>query len=212
MEVIIIANGEVTGLGDLLSRFPKDTYIICADGAARHLVNLGLTPSLLVGDFDSIALEDLEWMKERAVELRQFPAKKDFTDSELALEYALELKPNGITIIGGIGSRWDHSLSNILFLDRLHGLGIKGRLIDAKGQLTITDNLIELEGEPGEIVSIIPLTEAVEGVTLKGLEYPLTNHYIPRGSSLGISNRLLGNQATISLKKGTLLVFQGREY
>ncbi len=211
MEVMIIANGDVSGLEGLLSRCSKDVYIICADGAARYLVAIGLVPNLLVGDFDSIAPEDLEWMKERNVNLRQFPVQKDSTDSELALEYALALKPHCITLLGGIGSRWDHSLSNILFLDRLRRQGIKARLINETGQLTITDSRLEIEGEPGEIVSIIPLSELAEGVTLKGLEYPLTNHDIPRGSSLGISNRLLEHRGLITLKKGVLLVYQGKE-
>lgn len=212
MEVVIIANGEIKQLDFLQGYLQRECYVICADGAAKYLVPLHIVPDLLVGDLDSISKEDLEWMTGQGVQIKKFPPRKDFTDSELALEYALELKPDQVTIVGGVGSRWDHSLSNIMFLDRLFQMGVKGKLINENSQLTITDRQLELSGEPGDIVSIIPLSETVEGVTLRGLEYPLTDHYIPRGSSLGISNRMLEYRATISLKRGTLLVYIGKEH
>lgn len=211
MEVMILINGEVSDLDFLKETLQQGDYLICADGAAKYLRAIDVVPDLMVGDFDSIAPEDFAWMKAKGVTLREFPARKDFTDSELALRYALELKPKKITLLGAVGSRWDHSLSNIMFLDHLHRLGVEGEIRNEKGFLTLVSSRTTLRGTPGDIVSLIPLSEQVTGVTLRGLEYPLTDHTIQRGSSLGISNQLIDAEGEITLKTGKLLVFIGRE-
>ncbi len=211
MEVIIIANGDLKNLDFLKGLIKEDNYIVCADGAAKFLVALEIEPNLLVGDLDSILEDDLTWMKEKGVEIRKFPTKKDFTDSELAVEYAMELKPNSITIIGGIGSRWDHSIGNIMLLNKMLNRGIVGKLMDENNELTITDGYLQMEGSIGDFLSIIPLTNKVKGVTLKGLAYPLTNHNFERGNTLGISNQFTETNATILVEDGVLLVCKSKD-
>ncbi|MBM7615842.1 thiamine diphosphokinase [Alkaliphilus hydrothermalis] len=209
MDIVIIVNGclNLKFLQNLLDKpSGENSKIICADGASKYLVPLGIVPHMLVGDLDSISQKDLDWMKEKGVELKKFPARKNFTDSELALEYAMGLNPKRITIIGAVGSRWDHSIANIMLLKRLLERGIAGRLVDDKNELTITNGQLLLEGKKGEYLSIIPISEEVKGVTLKGLEYPLTDHSFSMGSTLGISNQFKETKATVEVKEGTLLV------
>lgn len=211
MEVLIILNGDLNNLGFFKNLITEATYVICADGAARYLISMDITPDLLVGDLDSIAKEDLAWMKQKGVEVKKFPARKDFTDSELALEYALELNPLRVTIIGGVGSRWDHSLGNVMLLYKMLNNGVYGRLINEKNELTIVDGELTISGEPGDILSIIPITKEVRGVTLKGLEYPLTDHNFQMGDTLGISNQLATSEATVTIREGIILVCRSKD-
>lgn len=206
MEVTVVTNGHIENMDILKSVVENSDYVICADGAANYLKSLNIFPNLLVGDLDSINNDTLEWIKNSEVELKQFPVKKDMTDTELAIEFALKQSPNKINIIGAIGSRMDHSLGNIMLLYKIHKMDIKARIINEMNDITITNSIIKVEGKAGQTISIIPIGGNVKGVTLEGLEYPLTNHNIDMGSSLGISNRFINNTATISVKEGILLV------
>lgn len=208
MEVTIVTNGYIKNIDILRSVIHNSNYVICADGAAKYLMDLDTYPDLLVGDLDSINNDALEWIKKGKVNVKQFPVKKDMTDTELAIEFALEQSPNTITIIGAIGSRMDHSLANIMLLYKIHKMGVRARVINEVNDITITDSNIKIAGKVGQTISIIPIDGAVKGVTLDGLEYPLIDHDIIMGSSLGVSNRLVKDTATISVKEGTLLVIK----
>lgn len=210
MEIAIITNGNIHNL-ELMKRMIQDKYIICADGAAKYLVQSSIAPHLLVGDFDSIDSSHLLWMKNQGVTLEKFPTKKDATDTELAVEYAIKMKPKSITIIGALGSRQDHSIANVMLLNKILQHKIQGKIIDENNEITITDSVLEVEGELGETISIIPLSNTVKGVTLKGLEYPLVNRDIPMGSTLGISNVFSSKMATIAVVEGTLLIIKSKE-
>ncbi|SNR90680.1 thiamine diphosphokinase [Anaerovirgula multivorans] len=210
MEIAIITNGNIHNL-ELMKRMIQDKYIICADGAAKYLVQSSIVPHLLVGDFDSIDSSHLLWMKDQGVNWEKFPTKKDATDTELAVEYAIKMKPKSITIIGALGSRQDHSIANVMLLNKILQHKIQGKIIDENNEITITDSVLEVEGELGETISIIPLSNTVKGVTLKGLEYPLVNRDIPMGSTLGISNVFSSKIATIAVVEGTLMIIKSKE-
>lgn len=210
MEIAIVTNGEIKNL-ELLKRVIQDKYIICADGAAKYLMKINSIPDLLVGDFDSINSNDLQWMKDQGVACKKFPARKNATDTELALEYAMKMKPQSITLLGALGSRQDHSIANIMLLYQMLQNKIQGKIIDENHEIIMIDNEIQIEGEIGDTISILPITPIVYGVTLKGLEYPLIDQDIMMGSSLGISNVFSSSKAIITLKKGILLVIKSRE-
>lgn len=206
MEIAIITNGDIKSRNLLMSVIKNSDYIICADGAAKYLKEINIYPDLLVGDLDSIDKDDLDWIKNGKIKTEKFPARKDMTDTELAIEFAFKKSPKSITIVGAIGSRIDHSLSNLMFLYKIHNMGIKSRIINEFNDITITNDILNLSGKIGQTISIIPIGGNVKGVTLEGLEYPLINHDINMGSSLGISNKFKEEHATISIKEGTVLV------
>ncbi|SES66302.1 thiamine diphosphokinase [Natronincola peptidivorans] len=210
MEVVIITNGQIDNLS-LYKPLMQNKYIICADGAARYLAALNIKPNLLVGDLDSISKEDLLWMKTQQVACEKFPSRKDETDTELAVEYALKLKAQSITMIGALGSRQDHSLANVMLLYKILKQGANGKIINTNNEITITDNRLDIEGKVGETISLLPLTEKVSGITLTGLEYPLENADITMGSTLGISNVFAKEKATVSLKEGVLLIIKSKD-
>ncbi len=206
MQITIVTNGEIKNTNFLQSIIADSDYIICADGAIEYLMDLNIYPDLLVGDFDSINEETLEWVRKNNITAQRFPTNKDMTDTELAVEFALKQKPDKILITGALGSRGDHSLSNLMLLYKTHKLGVSAAVIDEINYITITSDVLKMKCQIGQTISIIPIGGDAKGVTLEGLEYPLNNYNIKMGSSLGISNRSISKEVVISVRDGILLV------
>lgn len=206
MKCIIIANGDLEYTSDIYHLIKNAQLIISADGGAKHLRALNILPHVMMGDFDSISPEDKLFFKKKHVKIFTFPSKKNHTDSELCVSWALENNATDITLLGVTGSRMDHTLANIFLLKRLARLHIPGRIINKNNEIHIVTDFIEIQGRPKDFLSIIPVTEKVTGVTLKGLEYPLKNATMEMGSSLGISNSFKGTTASVSIKKGVVIV------
>lgn len=206
MEITIVSNGDIKDINLLQSVIEDSDYIICADGAVGYLMDLNICPNLLVGDFDSITDEALAWVKENNINVRQFPTKKDMTDTELAVEFALKQNPSRIAIIGALGTRIDHSLSNIMLLYKIYEMGIDAVIIDEINYITITGDTLKMECQTGQTISIIPIGGDAKGITLRGLEYSVTDYNIEMGSSLGISNKSVAEEIIVSVEDGILLV------
>lgn len=210
MLALIIANSpfllsELPGAGHSSLKIPPHDILIAADGGARHCLALGLYPSFVIGDLDSLEEHHLVQFREHGVQIIQYPSRKDYTDLELALEYALQLGAQKITILAALGARWDQTLSNLLLPVRLPGTSI--RLLDGQQEITYLrgGEYIELDGLPGDTISLIPLAGDARGITTRNLEYPLTGETLFFGSTRGISNVLLNSPAHISLDEGLLL-------
>jgi thiamine pyrophosphokinase len=213
MKCVIFANGDLPEPIALNPPWNKADLFIATDGGARHCRHLRLTPHLLIGDMDSISPELLDHFVSLGSEIHRFPGRKDKTDLELAIELAIGRGVNNILIVGAFGGRWDMTITSIMLLANPDSADIVLSLRDgstdfhrvrAGGELTI-------HGDPGDTVSLIPLTEDARGVTLDGLEYPLINENIQVGSTRGISNLFTGKQAAISLREGLLLVVHARK-
>ncbi len=210
MRVIILTNGEY-GNYSFCKHIGKYDYVICADNGMYHANRLGIVPNLLVGDFDSASKEDIIDFKDKGIEVIKFSPEKDMTDTEIAVEKAAQMGATDIDIYGGVGSRLDHTLGNVHLLYGLLIKGIKGRLLNPNNEVNITDSSIHIEGKEGDLISLIPFFEKVEGVTTKGLAYVLDNNILPMGKSLGVSNYMTAINATVSIKKGILLVIKARD-
>jgi len=179
--------------------------IIAADSGAGHLIKLNVVPHIIIGDLDSIAPSALHFFKEKGVKVLTYPARKNQSDTQLCMVYALEQGADDITFLAAAGTRLDHTLANIFLLATLADAGIPARLMDAQNEIHLVQDRLEIAGNPGDLLSLIPLSSKVEGVTLQGLAYPLENQTLFRGSSLGISNYFIGKKAIISLRSGTLI-------
>jgi thiamine pyrophosphokinase len=211
MNVLIICNGSIADYSYYEKYFIKADLVICADGGADHARRFGIKPDFLLGDFDSVNGSNLSYFKEIGTNILTFPAQKDLTDTELAVEFAVEKGASSITIIGGIGTRFDHTFSNVLTLRKLLSLGVKGVIVDEHNEITLIDSSIKLDREENTRISILPLTSRVEGITNKGLYYRLENFTLDMGSSRGISNEFISDTAEISITKGLLLVIKSRD-
>ena len=124
MRAIIFAGAEIEKYDFCKEYIRKEDIIICCDGGMKHTRALRLTPDYILGDFDSCQKEDLEYYQKKGVPIKTFPTKKDETDMELGLDFAIELGAKDIILFGGIGSRFDHTLSNAHLLLRLVKKGV----------------------------------------------------------------------------------------
>jgi thiamine pyrophosphokinase len=211
MNALIICNGSISDYSYYKKYFAEADMVICADGGADHARRFGIKPDFLVGDFDSVNNSNLDYFREIGTNILTFPAEKDMTDTELAVEFAVDKGATTVTIIGGIGTRFDHTLSNVLILRKLLSLGVKGIIADENNEITLIDSSIKLQKERNTKVSILPLTSRVEGITNKGLYYSLDNFTLDMGSSRGVSNEFISDTAEISIRKGLLLVIKSRD-
>jgi thiamine pyrophosphokinase len=185
--------------------------LICADGGGEVALAWDLTPDLLVGDMDSISPQSLETLTNRpGVEVRIVPAEKDETDLELALLSALERGAKEITILGGLGGRLDHTLGNIYLLaaPQLDQAGAKARLLAEQEEIFVIrgGQTLELAGQPGDILSLLPLTPAATGIQTENLYYPLRREPLYIGPTRGISNVFTAQTASVTFEDGLLLV------
>jgi len=211
MTALIVCSGSISDCFHYEKYFKRAEFVICVDGGAKYLRNLGIVPDVLVGDLDSISGEDLEYFKAKNVETIKYPTQKDMTDAEIAVDYAVDKGFTEIIIIGGIGTRLDHSLANILLVKKLLDKGIKGILVNENNEITMIRDRIEIEREKDVKVSLLPLTGVVEGITTKGLYYPLKGEDIEMGSSRGVSNEFKDEVAEVSIKNGILIVIKSKD-
>ena len=186
-------------------------YVIAADKGLLYAKEAGYPVDYILGDFDSLPEGILDSYKESGAKIRTFPPEKDYTDTHLALSWAMEEGADKVSIIGGFGSRFDHSFANVGLLSMLLLNGIEGELLDPNNRVFMADNIHSGkvsfgQGKEKEYISLIPYTESVTGVTLKGFKYPLTNATLTQGVSLGISNELTGEEGSLTMKEGILLI------
>lgn len=179
--------------------------MIAADGGARHAKDLGLIPNLVLGDFDTLTLQELKDWEEQDVNVEKFPPDKDFTDTHLAVLRAVELGYTDLVIIAALGGRLDHTLANIMLLAlpqaREHNLII----LDEHQEIRLIRDYLIIEGEPGQIISLLPLSDKVSGIITQGLQFQVPQNTFLMGIPNGISNVMTARQATIKIEAGLLL-------
>ncbi len=207
MRAVIFANGLLSGLPAIEAAIQKDDLLIAADGGAIHCLNFGLTPRFVVGDFDSLSTETVQTLERLGAKLVVYPVRKDFTDLELALQLAHSQGAEVAVVLGALGNRWDMTLANLLLPAYEAFSALTIRLVDGNQEISLVraGKTGSFYGEPGDIVSLIPLGGAASGITTNGLEYPLEHGTLEFGSSRGVSNVLIGQQATVELEMGMLL-------
>jgi thiamine pyrophosphokinase len=211
MTAVIICNGSVSDYKHYDKYFENAEYVICADGGAVHARKFGILPDVLIGDFDSIPEDILTNFEDQGVEVLRYPIEKDLTDTELAVNYACEKGFTSIVFIGALGTRFDHSLSNIFMLKGLLDRGINGTIVDEHNEITIIKDSILLKKEKGIKISLLPLSAATEGVTTEGLCYPLNEETLKMGSTRGISNEFVSDVAQIGISGGLLVVIKSND-
>lgn len=211
MRFVIVCNGTFGGEELVHKYIEEDSMLICADGGAKYFKQFGIKPSLLLGDFDSISKEELDILELEGIEILKYPIEKNYTDSELAVYEAIKRGATEIIILGGIGSRLDHSFANIHLLKIILDSGVKGIIADANNEIYVMRDEIILPRDEGYKITLLPMTEKVEGVTTYGLYYPLENATLVQGSTWGVSNEYVEDIARVTIKSGILLVFKSKD-
>ena len=211
-EACIITGGALSEkiLSDYLMQHPESLRIV-VDGALEITHRLGLQPDFIVGDFDTVSRNLLSYYDESII-LRH-PPEKDQTDTELAIETAVDQKCNALVFFGATGSRLDHSLANIFLLQGLLNAGIEAVILNENNKLYLKKQGFHIKRKDacGDYLSLLPLTETVEGVTLSGVKYPVENLTFYRERTLGISNEITEEEAKIEFKKGIFIVVESRD-
>jgi thiamine pyrophosphokinase len=212
MKAVIFANGIMNQwpLGFELSM--ERDLIIAADGGFNHCRQWDVMPHIIVGDMDSINPSDLTAPGHGDIEIHRFPAKKDETDLHLALQMAIDRNAGEIVILGALGARWDMTFSNVFILLTPFLRGVDVRILEGQYELLCLHghHKINLQGKPGNIVSLIPLAGPVTGVTLGGFEFPLDKETLPVGTTRGVSNLFKNEKVEIEIESGHLLVVIAR--
>ena len=183
-----------------LARQPEETdFILAADGGLVHLKKLGMTPHGIIGDFDSLG-----YVPEGA---QVFPVEKDDTDSMLAVRKGLELGYRRFVLYGALdGERLDHTVANLQTLCFLADHGAEGYLVGLKYMAAVLKNgTFRFPDTAKGILSLFCLGQDAEGVTLTGLKYTLEKGTLSSSFPLGVSNHFLGQEASVSVEKGTLI-------
>jgi thiamine pyrophosphokinase len=171
-----------------------------------------LRPDIAIGDFDSVSEEELiEIRKNSGQTIACDPIDKNYTDTEMAVRLALDLQPTELILLGALGTRFDHSLANVHLLALSTKQQVKTTIIDDHNKISLVTDQITIEQQGYPNVSLLPLTLSVEGITLDGFQYPLTDAELTIGQSLGISNVLVSSTGIITIRKGLLLVIQSRD-
>lgn len=211
MKALIIASGTISDYNLLKSLVQENNFILCADGGLNHLIKINTIPNLVIGDLDSISKDALDYIKANNIHIERFPVMKDETDTHLALNYLIQNKYSEITIVGGIGSRIDHTLGNIYLLKSLLDKKIKGTIINENNIIHLVDKSIKIIKKLGYYTSIIPITSDGINISISGFLYPLVNDHIDFGSTRGISNEINCDAGIITINKGEALIIESRD-
>ncbi|MBZ9687949.1 thiamine diphosphokinase [Clostridium estertheticum] len=206
MKVIIISGGNPPSLEFLLKEITEDTFLIGADSGANCLYDYNIEPDLLVGDFDSIDKVAFDYFKKGKCTIDIYPTEKDFTDTEIATQKAICMKPNEIVFLGCTGSRIDHLLGNIGMLKICLQNGVNAYLKDENNVVRLINTSISLKGSVGQIFSVQSYGDEIIGLTIEGAKYPLNNYNLKVGQSITISNEFAVPQVEIKFKAGTLML------
>ncbi len=188
--------------------------MIAVDRGLEMLYALNIVPNHVVGDFDSVSTSILQfYQKNPQIVFHKYNPEKDNTDTDIALKLAIELNSSTITIMGALGKRMDHALANIHILKEALEIGIPCEILDSYNRIYLVKENTQLVKDKtyGKYISFLPLTTTVKGITLKGFQYPLNNASLSVGLSLGISNEIVEDMATIELKEGILIVIESRD-
>lgn len=211
MKALVISSGTINNYSILESVVKEADFIVCADGGMDHLMKIKGLPNLVLGDLDSISKEALNYISENNIKIQKYPSIKDATDTELAMDYLIDKGFKDIEFIGVTGTRQDHTIANILLLNRLYEKGIKGKIIDDNNIIYLIDDYLELDYKEGYYVSIVPIDESGIELSLAGFYYNLNKEKVKFGSTNCISNKITDNCGKINIHNGKALIFISKD-
>jgi len=209
-KAVICSGGQ---LGEWTIPFIQQAdYLIGADRGAAFLLEHGYTPDIAIGDFDSTTKEQYDEIIKQVKNLLTFDAiDKNYTDTELSLLHALEQGADEIVILGGLGTRFDHSIGNIQLLTLAVEKDVHASIIDEHNCITLIKQDRSFDNLGYTYISLLPFSDEVKGITLTGFKYPLHDATIKKGQCIGISNEFVAASGTVALTSGQLLVIQARD-
>lgn len=202
-HALIICNGEIPPKKFLLPLLKKKPFILCADGGANKAKIVGITPQCIIGDLDSITEKTKRYFSSIPI---IHLTDQYTTDLEKALNYLVAKGFASATIIGAMGERPDHTLSNFSILVKYHSK-IALKFFDERCTVEVVRKKISFKTKVGQQISLVPMGKC-SGIVTKGLKYPLKNESLELGVREGSSNEATKTTVSITVKKGSLLLFK----
>ena len=173
--------------------------IIAADKGLLNTNKFGITPHFIVGDFDSLGYTP------EGSNIIKHPVMKNETDTILAVDVGLDKGYTDFVIYGCLGGRLDQTIASIQTAQYVANKGGRAVLIDGKTHVTVIINSsISFDKDCNGIISVFANSDKAEGVTETGLLYSLDDAMLTPNFPLGVSNEFIGENATVSVKKGIL--------
>ncbi|MBM6801109.1 thiamine diphosphokinase [Mediterraneibacter glycyrrhizinilyticus] len=189
-------------------------FVIGVDKGLEFLYKHEIKPDYIVGDFDSVSRELVDYYREELnVPIREFNPVKDASDTEIALRLCLGLNRKSILILGGTGNRIDHLWANVQCLQIALQAGVDARIVDSHNQIRLLDSDITLKKSEafGPYFSLFPLEMPVDELSIRGAKYPLQNHFLKPSDSLCVSNEFAEDEVTISFVYGKVILMETRD-
>ena len=208
IETAVVVAGGVPGPAPLQPDIGEGTLVIAADGGVDRALALGLHVDVAIGDFDSVTAAGLAAVERAGGRVERHPAAKDETDLELALDTALAASPARILVVGSETGRLDHLLSSLLLIAAPRYAAAEVDALLGGAQVHVIRGSRALAGVKSELVSLLAVHGPAEGVSTRGLIYPLAGETLAPGTSRGVSNAFAAAEAQISLARGVLLAIR----
>ena len=204
-SAVVVADAPGLEIANYQAQLANAALVVAADGGARHLLAGKRLPDLAVGDFNSLEPHFLAELEQDGVAIERHPVHKDETDLELALLWAVNQGATSITVLGALGGRPDQHLADLQLLLHPALRALDVRLLHAGWEVFVIHDRATITGQPGDTVSLLPMTPLVDGVVTEGLYYPLRDEPLALGPARGVSNVLEGISATVHIRSGVLL-------
>lgn len=212
MKIVIVSGGEAPSYELIEKELENSSFLICADSGGNCLYKYNILPNYLMGDFDSINRKALEFFQRSSkCCIETYPTDKNFTDTELVLNKALELGGTEIVLLGCTGTRIDHLMGNMGMLLKCLKLNINAFIKDDHNCIQIVDKPIKIKGKKGATFSLHCYGESVENLSIKGAKYKLQEYFLKIGDPRTISNEFLDEEVEISFTSGNLMVFYSKD-
>ena len=206
MSRCLIITSHIDGFRSIPELRQEDwSEVIAADGGLKLAENLGLEPTALIGDYDSMEKPDRD-------DLILLPREKDMTDTEAALDLAVSRGHKDIVSLGGLGGRFDHTMGNIGLLLKCADSGCRVSLEDGFNRVSVLNpGQYTVKRDRFYYLGLIAYGNPVIGLTVEGAKYPLNDYTLPANTTLGVSNEILGSSAKLSFLSGRLMVIQSND-
>lgn len=203
MRCVIVGGADIANYNHIKQYLKSDDYFIFCDSGLKHTEKLGVTPSLIIGDFDSHAKPDT------AIETIVLPCEKDDTDTVYAVKEAIKRGFEDFLLIGVVGNRLDHTLVNVSILNFLHMHGKRGMIADDFSEMEIVGADTASVTDDYSFFSLLNIFGVSEGVTIRNAKYTLENAAITSEYQYATGNEVIkGKTAEITVNKGKLLLIK----
>jgi thiamine pyrophosphokinase len=212
VRAAVFLNGAADPPELLRAAAGRAALVVAADGGARHALDAGIVPDLVVGDMDSLGEAGAREAEGRGAVLERHPAQKDKMDGHLAVMAVRERGATEVDLLCATGGQLGALFAVPHILLAAERMGVRAAMVAAWGRAFVLESGNRtVTGRPRDSVSVFPLIGPAVGVTLEGFAYPLADARLEIGDTLGFHNELIGSTARVSVQEGALLVIHETE-